>query len=242
MIDNRLRTPLGAVVDATPLGDWAPLVDDWRRSPEGRRLIDAVDVRVAGGALVYPADVLRALAATPRAATRVVILGQDPYHRAGQAEGLAFSVPSGVAPPPSLRNVLAELRRDVGVDTPPDAGSLQRWTGQGVLLLNTTLTVEDGRPGSHSRLGWQALTDAVIAALFVDAAPKAFLLWGAHAQTVGARHSAAGGPHLLLGCNHPSPLAATRGDRPFAGSGHFGRAARFVAAAGRGPVDWRLGG
>lgn len=239
---SRLTEPLDRLL-AEPFGDWQPLIAAWRGSAEGARCIAAVDARVAAGAAVYPAQVFRALRLTPLAATRVVILGQDPYHGGGQAEGLAFSVPAGVRPPPSLRNLFLELHRDLGV-TPPAAGSLVRWAERGVLLLNATLTVEEGRPASHAALGWQALTDRVVAALATDRRPKVFMLWGAHAQRlapgIAAAAAAAGASPLVLQCNHPSPLSARRPPRPFIGCGHFGLASRFLEQAGVGAVDWAL--
>jgi uracil-DNA glycosylase len=239
---SRLQQPLASLLDA-PHGDWQPLLDDWRHSASGRGLIDAVDRRVAGGAAVYPAEVFRALVATPLAQTQVVILGQDPYHGAGQAEGLAFSVPAGQRIPPSLRNIFKELQRDLG-QAPPACGSLAAWAARGVLLLNTSLTVEDGRPASHARLGWSGLTDRLCRALWADAAPKAFLLWGAHAQAQKAvmqpPGAAAATRHCVLLSNHPSPLSASRPPQPFIGCGHFGRASAFLKASGRQGLGWML--
>ncbi len=236
---NRLGRPLAQVLDDAALGDWRPLVQAWRASAAGRSLIAAVDAQVAAGAVVYPGQVLRALELTPRDATRVVILGQDPYHGPGQAEGLAFSVPPGVRVPPSLRNIFKELQRDLG-HAPPASGSLAAWCGQGVLLLNSALTVQAEQAGSHSKLGWQALTEAIITAVAQDAEPKVFMLWGAHAQAHAARVRQGGAGHLLLQCNHPSPLAALRPPVPFWGCGHFGQASDFLATAGRGAVQWAL--
>lgn len=235
---SRLTRPLAELLQR-PHGDWQPLLEAWGASTSGCALIARVDGRVAAGAVVHPAEVLRALELTPLAQTRVVILGQDPYHGAGQAEGLAFSVADGVRPPPSLRNIFRELQRDLGLPPPP-SGSLQAWARQGVLLLNTALTVEDGRPGSHSRLGWEALTDEIIVAAAVDPRPKVFMLWGAHAQSKA--RLVAGGGHLVLQCNHPSPLSATRPPVPFVGCGHFSRAAGFLAQADPAAprLDWRL--
>ena len=230
--------PLAGLLDAD-FGDWQPLLDAWRHSPAGQALIAAVDRRVSAGAVVYPAQVFRAFALTPLACTRVLILGQDPYHGPGQAEGLAFSVPAGQRIPPSLRNIFKERQRDLD-QAPPESGSLAAWAERGVLLLNTTLTVEDGHPASHAKLGWQALTDVVCQVLWADAAPKVFMLWGAHAQTRLAGWAAGGGQHLVLQANHPSPLSALRQPRPFIGCGHFRRASAFLAAAGRGAVDWHL--
>jgi len=236
LADNRLHRPLAALLDAAG-GGWQPLIDDWRGSDEGRALAGFVAARQQAGATIYPAEPLRALALTPRVAVRVVILGQDPYHGAGQAEGLAFSVPKGVAAPPSLRNILAELARDLGIVRPAGDGHLGGWAQQGVLLLNAALTVEDGRPASHAKQGWEVLTDAIVAAVSADEAPKVFMLWGAHAQAKASLIAAAGGGrHLVLTANHPSPLSARRPPVPFIGCGHFGRANRFLGT-GR-AIDW----
>ena len=194
--------------------------------------------RQAQGATIYPAKVLHALELTPREQVRVVILGQDPYHGKDQAEGLAFSVPEGQRIPPSLRNIFKELQRDLGL-LPPRAGHLGAWARRGVLLLNTALTVEAQRPGSHGAEGWEALTDAVIQSVAADDAPKVFMLWGAHAQTKCGRIEALR-HHCVLRANHPSPLSARRGPSPFLGCGHFGAANRFIASRGRRPIDWSL--
>ena len=231
---NLLQGPLDERL-AGNLGDWQPLLQRWRSSAAGQALVQAVDARVAAGATVYPADVFRALALTPLAQVRVLILGQDPYHGPGQAEGLAFSVAEGQKPPPSLRNIFKELHRDLGLH-PPGSGSLLPWARQGVLLLNACLTVEDGQPGSHAKLGWQALTDAICVALAEDPSPKVFMLWGAHAQ---AKAPLLAQPqHRVLMANHPSPLSALRPPVPFIGCGHFGAANRFLREAGRGEVRW----
>ena len=236
---NRLRQPLDALLEA-PFGDWQPVIDAWRHSTAGQALIKAVDARVAAGAVVYPAQVFRAFQLTPLSQTKVLILGQDPYHGVGQAEGLAFSVEAAQKLPPSLRNIFKELKRERGLARPA-SGSLQGWARQGVLLLNASLSVEDGQPASHAKLGWHALTDAVCLALAEDAAPKVFMLWGAHAQAKAPLLGAGGRQHLLLQCNHPSPLSATRPPAPFVGCGHFGQADAFLAAAGRGAVAWAPG-
>ena len=235
---NQLQEPLPALLERVPAA-WRPVVDAWRASPPGQALLRHVEARRAAGAVIYPAQVLRALEFAPPAEVRVVILGQDPYHGPGQAEGLAFSVPPGSALPPSLRNIFHELRRDLGVEAPAH-GCLERWARQGVLLLNTSLTVEDGSPGSHARQGWEALTDAVIETVAADRTPKVFMLWGAHAQAkreLVQRHKV----HLLLECNHPSPLSARRAPAPFIGCGHFSAANRFLSDHARAPVDWGAG-
>ena len=199
----------------------------------------AVDARVAAGTAVYPAAVFRAFELTPLARTRVVILGQDPYHGPGQAQGLAFSVPAGERVPPSLRNIFVELERDLGLP-PPASGSLSAWAARGVLLLNTTLTVEDGLPAAHARLGWQTLTDRVVQVLADQPQPLVFMLWGGHAQAWAALIAPDSGRHLVLQCNHPSPLAARRPPRPFIGCGHFGQASRFLETVDGGGMDWSL--
>lgn len=233
---NGLAEPLGAVLDRAH-DSWRPIVESWRCSAAGQRLVEFVDRRREAGATVYPADVLRALALTPRHAVRVVILGQDPYHGPGQAEGLCFSVPADQRFPPSLRNIFKELQRDLGLPTPV-SGHLGAWARQGVLLLNSTLTVESGDPGAHANKGWEALTSVIIADCAKNGNPKVFLLWGAHAQQ--NRPLLIDTPHCTLMSNHPSPLSAARGPVPFVGNGHFGKANRFLEAHGGRAIDWGL--
>lgn len=232
-VNNRLTEPLSAVLDRAP-ADWRPMVEAWRSSQQGQALLNFVEARQREDALIYPPEPLRALALTPLASVRVVILGQDPYHGLGQAEGLAFSVPPGVKIPPSLRNIFMELQRDLGL-SPPTHGHLGAWAGQGVLLLNTSLTVEDGQAASHARRGWEALTDALIEATAHEPHAITYLLWGAHAQAKALLIEAAGaGRHSVLMANHPSPLSARRPPVPFIGCGHFGQAAHETG------VNWSL--
>ncbi len=198
-------------------------------------MVSFVEARRAAGAVVYPGAVLRALELTPFEAVRVVILGQDPYHGIGQAEGLAFSVPAGQRIPPSLRNIHAELQRDLGL-LPPGHGHLGGWARQGVLLLNSALTVEAAAPGSHAKRGWEALTSQFLTALAQDPHPKVFLLWGTPAQRCAPDRAATA--HVVLTSNHPSPLSARRGPLPFIGNGHFSAANRHLGAHGRGTIDW----
>ncbi|KRC11917.1 Uracil-DNA glycosylase [compost metagenome] len=214
---------------------WADLTADFWSSTEGSALSAFLAARRAQGATVYPPEPLRALQLTAPEAVRVVVLGQDPYHGAGQAEGLAFSVAPGVKPPPSLRNIFQELQRDLGLPQPID-GSLVRWARQGVLLLNTCLTVEDGQPASHARRGWESFTDRVIERCSATGQPKVFLLWGAHAQKKAALIDA--GRHLLLFANHPSPLSARRGPLPFIGCGHFSQTNAWLADQGFPTISW----
>lgn len=221
---------------AWPVGPgWQSLLDRFWSSLDGERLLAFLRARLAAGAVIYPTQPLRALMSAGPHAVRVVIVGQDPYHGPGQAEGLAFSVAPGVAIPPSLRNILKEVRRDPGGFV-GSGGSLRRWAEQGVLLLNTTLTVEAGRPASHADQGWEVLTDAVIEACCAAGPPKVFMLWGAHAQKKSPRIDA--DRHLVLCSNHPSPLSASRPPVPFLGCGHFGKANRWLVAQGREAVDW----
>ncbi len=228
-----------AVLNPHGLGDWQPLVERFLASPEGQLLQQALQAEAEAGHVVYPADPFRALRLTPRSQVRVVVLGQDPYHGPGQAEGLAFSVAPGVRHPPSLRNIFKERQRDLGLPV-PQSGSLAHWARSGVLLLNSSLTVRAGAAASHAKLGWAVLTDALIAEL-ADAtlhAPVVFMLWGAHAQakrglvTASWAGAAATDRHLVLSANHPSPLSALRGPVPFMGCGHFGMARRWLGQRG----------
>ncbi len=233
-----LPLPLSARIDALP-DDWRLLAKRFADSPQGQALRSFLAQRAAA-ATIYPPRPLRALEVTSLAGVRVVIVGQDPYHGAGQAHGLAFSVPDGVRLPPSLRNVFLELQRDLGCPMPA-SGNLERWARQGVLLLNTVLTVEAGRPASHAGKGWEPFADSVVDALAADRRPKVFMLWGAHAQGRQSRIEAAGGDHCVLSANHPSPLSARRAPQPFLGCGHFSAANAFLASRGRGEVDWCSG-
>lgn len=204
---------------------WQPVVDAFFQSQKGSALLRYLDERLQAGASIFPPQPLRALLLTPPEQVRVVILGQDPYHGRGQAEGLAFSVAPGVAFPPSLRNIFKELQRDLG--TPPPAfpqpgGSLVQWAKKGVLLLNTCLTVEEGQAASHANRGWEVLTDSVISHVSQHAQPAVFMLWGSHAQSKRALIDAS--RHLVLTANHPSPLSALRPPVPFIGCGHFSQA------------------
>lgn len=188
------------------------------------------------GKVIYPPSSLmfNAFNSTPFDAVKVVILGQDPYHGPGQAHGLCFSVPEGVVPPPSLVNIFKELERDLGIPR-PGHGCLQSWAEQGVLLLNATLSVEQGRAGSHQNQGWELFTDAAIDALNQEREGLVFLLWGSYAQKKGRLIDTK--KHLVLKSPHPSPLSAHRG---FIGNGHFSRANEYLAARGQQPINWAL--
>lgn len=215
---------------------WQALVDSFFAGATGQGLLAFLQQRLDAGAVVFPPQPLRALEITPPEAVRVVILGQDPYHGRGQAEGLAFSVAPGVAVPPSLRNIFKELQRDLGTPFPPfpvPGGSLVSWASHGVLLLNTCLTVEEGQAASHAGRGWEQLTDAVIRAVSASPIPVVFMLWGAHAQNKRALID--GSRHRILTANHPSPLSALRPPQPFVGCGHFSQALAWLAQQGGAP-------
>lgn len=222
-------------------GAWADCVEAFINTPSGNQLETFINQRLSLGAIIYPATPFLALALTPLEQVRVVILGQDPYHGKGQAQGLAFSVAEAIKTPPSLRNILKELQRDLHVPAPQN-GSLVRWAQQGVLLLNTTLTVEQGKPASHAKKGWEDLTDTLIQRIAGQTRPVVFLLWGAHAQKKEAlilnEASNTGTQHLILKANHPSPLSATKAPIPFIGCGHFSLANEFLKQNGLKSIVW----
>lgn len=185
---------------------------------------------------IYPpmGDIFNALHASSYEGTKVVILGQDPYHGPGQAHGMAFSVKPGVALPPSLKNIYQELEEDLGIP-PARTGYLMDWARQGVLLLNTTLTVRAHSPMSHSKIGWEMFTDHIISLLAQKESPVVFILWGGHARS--KKHLIQGENNLILESVHPSPLSAYRG---FFGSRPFSKTNDFLQEAGLDPIDWRL--
>jgi uracil-DNA glycosylase len=209
-------------------------------SSQARRLGGFLKAEEAAGKRIYPprGRRLAALELTPLDAVKVVILGQDPYHGPGQAHGLSFSVPEGVRVPPSLANIYKELASDLGLPIPAH-GNLSHWARQGVLLLNNALTVEEARAGSHAGLGWEAITDAAVAAVAAKAEPCVFMLWGNHARKKAERVAGLGRDthHLILTAPHPSPLSAYSG---WFGCKHFSKANGFLEANGRGAIDWRV--
>ena len=213
--------------------DWAEVLDEEFEKPYYKELREFLKHAYASER-VYPPmeDIYNALRVTPYASTKVVILGQDPYHGPGQAHGLSLSVRPGVQPPPSLLNIFKEMESDIGCAR-PNHGCLLGWAEQGVLLLNTTLTVAQGRPKSHAGHGWETLTDAIIAKLSTRQTPMVFILWGAHAQSKVAlidTHR-----HHIIKSPHPSPLSASRG---FFGSRPFSRANAYLIQDGLDPIDW----
>jgi uracil-DNA glycosylase len=222
---------------------WQDVVGRFLESEEGRRLSAFLQERIAQGVVIYPPHPFRALELTALAQVHAVIVGQDPYHGPGQAEGLAFSVAQGVKLPPSLRNIFKEHYCDAPGKM-PRSGSLVEWAKRGVLLLNTSLTVEDGAPASHARKGWEALTDALIAEVATHASPCVYLLWGAHAQSkaplIERKAREHGREVLILQANHPSPLSASRPPVPFLGCGHFAQARDWLAERGLKEVFSRM--
>ena len=222
---------------------WGEIVAEFLSSAAGLVLAKGIEARIDAGAVIYPPTPFKALELTPLDQVRVVILGQDPYHGVGQAQGLAFSVATGVKIPPSLRNMFKEIGRETADVTIPSLkdGSLVRWAEQGVLLLNTCLTVEDGLPASHAKLGWEGLTDALITLVAEHNKNVVFMLWGAHAQTkqkLLQMPESLVNQHLVLCANHPSPLSAMRPPAPFIGCGHFGLANAFLIKQGLPPINW----
>ena len=215
---------------------WRAAIEPVLATREARRLGGFLKAEEADGKRIYPprGSRLRALELTPLDAVKVVILGQDPYHGPNQAHGLCFSVMPGVAPPPSLDNIFAEIKRDLGIAR-PDHGCLIPWARQGVLLLNAVLTVERGLAGSHQGKGWEGFTDACVDTLNRDRDALVFLLWGSYAQAKGKLIDRQ--KHLVLKAPHPSPLSAHNG---FFGSRHFSKANAFLESHGREPIDWQL--
>jgi uracil-DNA glycosylase len=215
---------------------WKTRVGDYLQRPEMLRLSEFLRAELRAGKTIYPPPrcIFAALDATPFDQVQVVILGQDPYHGPGQAHGLCFSVLPGVPPPPSLENIFAEIRRDLGIAR-PGHGCLIPWARQGVLLLNAVLTVERGLAGSHQGKGWEGFTDSVIDHLNRERDGLVFLLWGSYAQAKGALIDS--GRHRVLKAPHPSPLSAHRG---FIGCGHFSKANQWLSEHGQVPIDWSL--
>ena len=216
---------------------WRAQVDMFFQSPTGVGLLAYLRQRLVAGAVIFPPLPLRALELTPPEDVRLVILGQDPYHGRGQAEGLAFSVAPGVPLPPSLRNIFKERQRDLGQPLPPapiPGGSLAAWAKNGTLLLNTCLTVEEGQAHSHHGQGWEVLTDAIIAQVSTGRQRVVFMLWGAPAQAKRALVDET--RHLVLCANHPSPLSALRPPIPFLGCSHFSQAQAWCKAQRLAPL------
>jgi len=215
---------------------WKARVGDYLSRPEMQGLSEFLRAELRAGKTIYPPPrcIFAALDATPFEQVKVVILGQDPYHGPGQAHGLCFSVLPGVPPPPSLVNIFSEIGRDLGIAR-PDHGCLIPWARQGVLLLNSVLTVERGLAGSHQGKGWEGFTDSVIDHLNREREGLVFLLWGSYAQAKGALIDPC--RHRVLKAPHPSPLSAHRG---FIGCGHFSKSNQWLTEHGQSEIDWSL--
>lgn len=223
------------------IGGWYSLLSDAVRR-ETVETMNRVQQRREQGGVVYPPQeaVFRALKTTQPQDVKCVILGQDPYHGPGQANGLSFSVAASCKLPPSLRNIFKELSEDLDCPFPPN-GDLSGWAGQGVLLLNSILTVEEGKPESHAKLGWQTLTGEIVRILLTLDQPMVFLLWGKHAQNMvqNAQKSLAAPPQRkhLIATVHPSPLSASRG---FFGSRPFSQTNAYLQSEGAEPIRWEI--
>jgi len=215
---------------------WKDRIGEYLARPDMRALSDFLRAEKQAGKVIYPPgpEIFAAFDHTPFDAVRVVILGQDPYHGPNQAHGLCFSVRPGIPAPPSLQNIFKEIQRDLGFRA-PDHGCLTPWADRGVLLLNATLTVQQGMAGSHQGKGWEGFTDAAIDALNREREGLVFMLWGSYAQKKGQLID--GRRHCILRSVHPSPLSAHRG---FIGCGHFSAANQYLESRGVAPIDWSL--
>lgn len=215
---------------------WKSLLKDEKEKDYFRGILSFIEKERATGKVIYPrnSDIFNAIAYTPFSQLKVVIIGQDPYHGPRQAHGLCFSVKPGIAFPPSLLNIFRELQNDIGMRTPM-SGCLEKWALQGVLLLNSILTVEEGKPQSHSSLGWERFTDHIIKEISDRKNGVVFLLWGAYAQKKGEIIDKE--RHYVLHAPHPSPLSANRG---FFGCKHFSKCNEILEGQGRPAIDWTL--
>ncbi|PAU89693.1 uracil-DNA glycosylase [Pseudomonas sp. WN033] len=215
---------------------WKQVLADQFEQPYMQQLRGFLQAEKSAGKVIFPPGPLmfNALNSTPLEQVKVVIIGQDPYHGPGQAHGLSFSVPPGVPPPPSLQNIFKEIQRDLGYPI-PGHGCLQSWADQGVLLLNTVLSVQQANAGSHANRGWERFTSRIIEVLNEQREHLVFMLWGSYAQKKGAHIDS--DRHCVLASPHPSPLSAHRG---FLGNGHFSAANRYLQEHGLTLIDWRL--
>ncbi|WP_018151659.1 uracil-DNA glycosylase [Leeia oryzae] len=225
-------TPLADQLDSLP-ASWKHMLQTPQLTATWQALQDFLEQERQAGHQIYPSTPFTALQHTPLEAVKVVILGQDPYHGEGQAHGLSFSVLPGVKAPPSLKNIFKELQHSGQISSMPAHGHLSGWADQGVLLLNTVMTVRAGEAGSHRKRGWEIITDHLIHALAASEQPMVFMLWGSDAQKKKPLLDTAS--HLILEAPHPSPLSAHRG---FIGCGHFKTANEWLQAMGRSPIEW----
>jgi uracil-DNA glycosylase len=215
---------------------WKEILKEEFQKTYFEHIVAFLKAEKASGKVIYPPGslIFNAFAQTPFSIVKVVILGQDPYHNNGQAHGLSFSVPDGIAKPASLLNICKELTNDLGLEIPPN-GNLQKWASQGVLLLNACLTVREHEPGSHSRIGWQQFTDTVIKKVSDEKEGIVFLLWGKFAQE--KQYLIDESKHFVLKAAHPSPFSADKG---FFGCKHFSKTNQLLVQQNKQPIDWKL--
>jgi uracil-DNA glycosylase len=223
-------------MNSTAVLEWKDILGEEKSKPYFQKIMSFLDQERHAGKNIYPPqnDIFNALKHTPFDKVEVVIIGQDPYHGPNQAHGLSFSVKTGIKPPPSLKNIYKELHTDVGF-TIPNHGCLMHWAEQGVLLLNTVLSVEANQPQSHSQIGWQTFTDTIIKKLNSHPRPIVYLLWGSHAQQKETLIDQ--NKHRILKAPHPSPFSANRG---FFGFQHFSKTNALLSSFGRKPIDWQV--
>ncbi|MDQ6761346.1 MAG: uracil-DNA glycosylase [Bacteroidota bacterium] len=215
---------------------WKEILKDEFKKSYFEQIVTFIKAEKAAGKIIYPPGALffNAFDKTPFSKVKVVLLGQDPYHNKGQAHGLSFSVPDGVALPPSLQNIFKELKADIGMNT-PSSGNLEKWAAQGVMLLNASLSVRQNEPGSHSKIGWLQFTDAVISKLSEKKEGIVFLLWGKFAQEKQSLIDET--KHHVLKAAHPSPFSADKG---FFGCKHFSKTNELLVLQNKQPIDWKL--
>lgn len=216
---------------------WKQVLKEEFEKPYFDQIVNFLKTERAAGKTTFPSgpNIFNAFNKTPFDKVKVVILGQDPYHGFGQAHGLSFSVLPGVKIPPSLQNIFKEIKADIGVENPPNFGDLTHWAEQGILLLNAALTVRDGEPMSHAKIGWAQFTDAVIKTISDKKENVIFLLWGKFAQDKQVLINT--DSHYILKAAHPSPLSAHNG---FFGCKHFSKTNEILVKHGENPIDWKL--
>lgn len=216
---------------------WKKALKDEFTKPYFQQVVVFLKTEKAAGKTIYPPGplIFNAFNQTPFYKTRVVIIGQDPYHGAGQAHGLSFSVPNGINPPPSLINIFKEIQSDIGIAMPKEYGNLTKWAEQGVLMLNAALTVRANEPFSHAKIGWAEFTDAVIKKISDEKEGVIFLLWGKFAQEKQTLIDET--KHHVLKAAHPSPFSAEKG---FFGCKHFSKTNEILVKQGSTPIDWKL--
>lgn len=237
MLQNQLSASPEQLFNNFP-HEWAPALKCEQVQAAIKQVSNFLNLQLSQGAVIFPHTPFKALELTSPQNTRVIILGQDPYHGPNQAQGLAFSVPSQQKCPPSLRNILNEIKREYPDQLHHGGNDLSGWAQQGVLLLNAVLTVESGKPASHANQGWETITSAILKYAVKTTTPKVVMLWGAHAQRKASEVLNSTGKIHVLRANHPSPLSANRPPIPFNGCGHFLKANQWLQSQGVEPIAW----